>query len=258
MIRSNTSIMNPLNKTNSMETLKWFLKPRSFWFYFFVLSIIIVLGIFLRLLTNPMFFICEKRSLLSLYSTYVVNDIPEINKSFFSIFSGNLIAALILFLFPYFVIFLCTLGNQIEQKYYSKIALSISYISLLSKSISYFLCFAWSVNTFKLQCLFQVLPSQIIFLTLFPHGVIEVPAFIFSAGLGLISIDYLIQELKQNENITLKELGQLFISTFNRVKFYILLILIMIFIAAIIESWITPQIVKLAFENYFQVNNITL
>jgi len=240
-----------------MEIMKWFLKARSLWFYFFVILIIIVLGVFLRLLTNPIFFICEKRSLLSLYSTYVANDIPDINRSFFSIFSGNMIAAFVLFLFPYFVIFLCTLGNQIELKHYDKIALSIPKISFLSKGITFFLCFAWSINTFKLQCLFELLPPQIIFLTLFPHGVIEVTAFIFSAGLGLISIDYLIQELKRNENITLKELGLLFILTINRVKFYILLILIMIFIAAVIESWITPQIAKLAFENYFQVNNIT-
>lgn len=72
-----------------------------------------------------------------------------------------------------------------------------------------------------------------------PHGIIEIPAFILSTASGLWLWRSLYRYIRYDENKIKEE----FVSM---IKFFILIIIPMLFIAAVIEAFITSRILDLA------------
>jgi len=245
-----------------MDIIKWFSKERSIPFYTGIILIAIIFGIYIRYLFDSMVFICENTSVSLLFSNYLAVEIPRIHGSFFfGILLPNAITALCFFFFPYFIVLLLNAGYQIEINSHGKHVIpdfySLTNFLPISKMLIFIFCIVWGIKSFYLlNCAFKLLPFQIFIFMILPHGIIEIPAFILSVVLGLKSADYFIKEINGRKKMTFVEFKPIFKTSLLLLGFYMAAILFAILIAAIIESWITPQIAISAFERYFQINKI--
>ncbi|PKL64990.1 MAG: hypothetical protein CVV32_05410 [Methanomicrobiales archaeon HGW-Methanomicrobiales-3] len=116
-----------------------------------------------------------------------------------------------------------------------------------------FVTIFWGFNTFPFFCLFKLLPIQI-FLSMFLHAIIEIPAFLITACLALISVDDMRIHFHETSDFSLKEIINVTIEILEKMWLYILCIVFLILIAAIVETWISPQFLVFSFENYLQHN----
>lgn len=105
------------------------------------------------------------------------------------------------------------------------------------------------INTFSdFYFSFMQNPLSIVAASYLPHGIIEISAFILSGAFVLIFRDCFKQTvIKNSQNNDLKILLK---NLFFELIPIFLLIVLMILLAAMIESQITPIIVKNAFESY--------
>jgi len=89
---------------------------------------------------------------------------------------------------------------------------------------------------------------------MFLHAIIEIPAFLITACLALISVDDMRIHFHETSDFSLKEIINVTIEILEKMWLYILCIVFLILIAAIVETWISPQFLVFSFENYLQHN----
>jgi uncharacterized membrane protein SpoIIM required for sporulation len=248
-----------------MKLFSWISEKQSARRYFIIISFLAFLGAIVRLTYE--FYLdstinyCPTTNVSTIYGNYLSQDIPRISNSFFDILFGNLQTALIIFLFPLCLLLLTWLIASITPILH-KISMFVAGIEEKFKLDVYFPLFKlstglvtifWGFNTFPFFCLFKLLPFQL-FLSMFLHAIIEIPAFLIAACLALISVDDMRMHFHETSDFTLREIINVTIEILKKMWLYLLCIAFLILIAAVVETWISPQFLVFSFENYFQHN----
>jgi uncharacterized membrane protein SpoIIM required for sporulation len=126
------------------------------------------------------------------------------------------------------------------------------------KAAIFFFYIALGYNSFSnLYCLTTLLPIQFSY-TQLTHGIPEFLAFFLDACLGIKSYDDIKENSDSEKDLSLTKIFPIFKKTLKKYFLNFLIIIFLLFIAASIEVWITPQIWIQSFENYFVANNITI
>lgn len=245
-----------------MKLNKWLYYEQSAIKYFLIIALFAFLGALTRFSYDYYLDLtinyCPNLTLSSIYSNYILQDIPRISNSFFSILLGNLQSTLIIFFFPLFLLLLTLTVKKITP-ILSEISMIMikkeerfqldNYFPLMKIAIV-FVTICWGFNTFPFYCLFKLLPIPL-FLSLFLHAIVEIPAFIGIGCLALMSIDEIKRHFTDTSDLTFKKIIAVAIEIVKKMYLYLTIIAFFILIAAIIETWVSPQFVKLSFEYYF-------
>jgi uncharacterized membrane protein SpoIIM required for sporulation len=246
-----------------MKLSKWLYHEQSAIDYFLIIAVFAFLGLLIRFLydyyLDSTINYCPALTLPLIYSKYISQDIPRISNSFFTILIGNLQSALIIFIFPFLLILIVLIIKKIipilneilkiktgkEEKFQLDLYFPIMKIIIGIVAIS------WGYNTFPFYCHFKLLPIQL-FLSQFLHAIIEILAFFGIGCLALISVDEMKTHFNDASDLKLKKIIDVVVEIIERMAVYLLIIAFFIIIAAIVETWISPQFLKMSFECYFQ------
>jgi uncharacterized membrane protein SpoIIM required for sporulation len=85
-----------------------------------------------------------------------------------------------------------------------------------------------------------------------PHGILEMPAFILAGTFSLLCIDELRTFLKGKNNSPDLHPSEISLFIFGKVWRWFVLVFILIAVAAAIECFVTPQLVKAGLEAALQ------
>jgi len=99
---------------------------------------------------------------------------------------------------------------------------------------------------------YRTLPFDIFATMYYPHGIPEILAFIAAGVFSFICIDSLGDFLRRNAASLDLHPGDIGLFIFNRIWRVLLIIILVLVIAAAIESEVTPLMVKAAFESTLQ------
>lgn len=246
-----------------MDLIRWFSNRHAFLDYFLILLSFSFIGILIRYLSDYsrdyLLHFCQNRDLFSIYLDYVNNQIPMIHDSLFYIINNNLRSSLIIFLFP-LVIFVVI--SIISERIYPPLNdffrkstgreenFTMQPFYPMVKGLIFIIAGIWGFNTFDTYCLIKNVPIQI-WLPGFFHAPMEIPTFICAGCLALMAVDYIRVQLEGDNQPKIKKMGLVIISTLKKFYIYMILISLGIIIAALVETYITPQIIVESFERFF-------
>jgi len=254
-----------------MDISNWFRTKHSNLNYFVVFTLFSIIGILLIVLFDYvldfLFMYCPHLDLPMIYSQYISSDIPRIHSQFFYILKTNLFSAIATIFVPflavgiftaivYIVVTISKLDSitKIEKELLSNFTFFHEQILFpLTRVLICLVAIGWGIRTFNnLYCNIKLFPVQI-FLSQYPHAIIELPTFIGAGCLAFIMIDKFEESLKKIDNVTPRKLGDTLISSLRCVYPYIIFILVCIFIAAVIETWITPYVFANSLGSYLNI-----
>jgi hypothetical protein len=160
-------------------------------------------------------------------------------------------ATLSVAVFPYFVkiVFILT-GKENKIPVYSL-------FPWVTAAIFPFYFIVGYMSFSNLFCIASLLPNQFL-ISQFAHGIPEFLGFFLAGWLGLKICNDIKKASDIDGNITLMKIFPIFKENLKKYTQYLIIIILIIFAAAVIEVWITPQIWIQSFDNYFIANNITI
>lgn len=215
----------------------------------------IVLAFIVPYLTTKYNLPVDKSDLLvTIYNNYVYTQIPILSNSFLQIFSNNLTVALTMLFIPttiFFIVLKFFEFISIDDEYQNKVKFGCVIFVLLLTLANSFQSFAKN----DMFLFFNVMPFNT-FLVTFLHGLLEIPIFILCLTSSLFLFDQI-----SSLNFVDEERHDIKIKLSKIVKhafFLILLCSVILFIAAYIECYITPQLIKQSMESYFLSNSISI
>ena len=122
-------------------------------------------------------------------------------------------------------------------------------IVVIMKGTVLILMMAMGHNSFpRLYLTYRTLPFDVFATLYYPHGVLEIFAFLAAGIFSLTCIDSLHAYLQDHGNDDLHP-GDVGIFIFGRIWFGALCIMLLLVIAAFIESQVTPEMVEAALEH---------
>jgi uncharacterized membrane protein SpoIIM required for sporulation len=114
----------------------------------------------------------------------------------------------------------------------------------LMRATVFLLLFALGHNTFvSLYELYKTLPFSIFSTYLYPHGILEVLAYVLSGSFALIIIDEIKDFLQQVKDPSSLNPGDICIFILRNMWISLILVILILAVAAVIECWITPFMV---------------
>jgi len=242
----------------------WFFQRHSILNYLSIFLVFVILGISIRLIfgyyLDSVFNYCPNLSVSEIYFNYTASDIPRIHNSFSFILTNNYRANLTMLLLPFFIFgLLAILVGIIPKKVKEFPEFGFDNFNQIDRWFSFtkmMICLTaviWGINSFDLFCNIKLLP-MILFLAQFPHAILEIPTFLFSGCLAFIFTDEFESEVKNISELNLTQVFHLFCSIIKKFYLYVFFIFILILIAAIIETWITPFVFKNSAELFLGIN----
>ncbi len=113
------------------------------------------------------------------------------------------------------------------------------------------LVFALGHNTFAmLYELYRTMPFLVFITMYFPHGILEIPAFILAGTCSLVTVAKVRQYLEERNNVTGVYLEDIVFFIVKTVWKPLIICISDLAVAAAIECWITPHLVKEALESF--------
>lgn len=231
---------------------KFICKKNSLKFYFLLMLISLLIGIFLisslQFTIDPEVGQLDKEELTQKYYEYVNNQTPRINSDFGKIFTTNVISCSITILFPVIVlivfglVFFIIPDNPSNLHFYwLKIPIFLIMIITGYKTFS------------TLYYNIRYFPLELIFSFYLPHGIFEITTIVLGGVFALIISDELIEKIRKRPNFSLKTGFIVIIDSWKNIAKYLLVVTSLLLIAAFIETFITPYVVKETFKLYLQL-----
>jgi uncharacterized membrane protein SpoIIM required for sporulation len=216
--------------------------PDRFLRYFLILTLLLIVGIGTVSLQSAM----DKRQaqpfgkneLQQQYDYHGRQVMPFIEKSYLRLLFSNSGVALFLLLVPLFWVWVWWFRRDMRD----------TVILFMQGSVGILI---WAVghNSFtKLYMTFRTLPPGITATMYLPHGILEMPAFILAGTFSLLCIDELRTFLKEKNDSPDLHPGEISLFIFGKVWRWFVLVFILIAVAAAIECFVTPQLVKAGLE----------
>jgi uncharacterized membrane protein SpoIIM required for sporulation len=108
-------------------------------------------------------------------------------------------------------------------------------------------------NSFvRLYVAAATLPREIVMVSYLPHGIMEMLAFVLAGTFSLPCIDSIPVFLRDKKDATDLHPGDISLFIIGRVWRQFALVLFLMAVAAAIECWVTPHLVKAALEAALQ------
>ena len=220
--------------------------PDRFLRYFLILTLLLIVGI----VTVSFQSAVEKRQpqpfgrneLQQQYDYHVRQVMPFIEKVYPRLLFSNGGVALFILLVPLFWVWVWWFRRDLLG----------TVILFMQVSVSILI---WAVghNSFtKLYTTFRTLPPGITAMMYLPHGILEMTAFILAGTFSLLCVDTLRTFLVEKNNSPNLHPGEISLFIFGNVWRQFVLVFFLIAVAAVLECWVTPQLVKAGLETALQ------
>lgn len=216
--------------------------PRYGILYFLIVTLVLILGVVIVLFqsaaTHPGLVQTNATGLQAYYAYHVTFVTPYMSTVFLRLFLSNAGVALFILLVPLYWVWLWwlnrTLLNPVINLMRGTVLLLI--LALGHNSFSY----AWVT--------LSAYPFPVFLTMYFPHGCLEMLAFILSGTFSLVCIDSLRIYLGDRSGDPALHPGEIALFIFSRVWRVFLVIACLLAIGAAIECWITPALVTSVLE----------
>jgi hypothetical protein len=237
--------------------------------YFLIFAVFTVSGFLMRysydFYLDSRFHYCPYVGLAGIYLSYILNDIPRIHHEFFTTLYNNCRSALTILLLPYLAFGLISfcIGSilRIVKEEPVRYVEKIKEVGIWFPFVRACICLAavvWGWNTFDdLFCDLKLLPAPLVF-SQFPQALLEIPAFILAGCLALTFVDEMKDTLRVARDFTPKNVAGVLVMTVKKYAGYIVLILLCILVAAVVETWVTPEFFTMSLGNYLHARNVTI
>jgi uncharacterized membrane protein SpoIIM required for sporulation len=216
--------------------------PKQGILYFLIVTLILILGIvivmFQSAITHPGL-APDNTSELQVYYLYHVTFVtPHMSTVFLRFFLSNAGVALFILLVPLYWVWIWWLNRTL-----------LDTVIRCMKGTVFLLILALGYNSFSYAYVtFKTFPFPVFLMMYFPHGWLEMLAFILTGTRSLVCIHTLREYLSVYENDSSLHPGEIVLFIFNRVWLMFLWIASLLAIAAAIECWITPYLVTFVLE----------
>lgn len=226
--------------------------------YFILAVVSLAIGI---LATNAILFalfpnipVYNDAQLSKVYDEYVNEKTPQLAKMFPDIFVNNLRAFWAITAFP----FVALLIFFVLERYGSDIR-RIDSMTLVFKAPLILLMIILGFQTFDgLYIYFSAFPIAVALISYLTHGIIEIPAMIISGIFGFKVADVIIENLQSTLGKPIFEQLREVFKGWKHYLTFLFVIFVLVLVAALIESYITPIVVKVAFENYLGIQGVQI
>lgn len=219
---------------------------RGFLNYFLILSLMITGGIGLAMIhghiSHPDPAPLNYTELKIRYQFQEQFTIPHMKKIFPLLSLFNIGVGIIILLFPLYWIWIVR---------YSSNLLTLDKVPM--KLTVYFLILAIGHNTFYISYLaYKTIPFSIFSTMYYPHAFLEILAYILAGTFSLLCIDAIREFIKRDDCLQSLHPGELSLFILHQVWYVFILIGVLLIIAAIIECFVTPEMVYSSMMMYFQ------
>ena len=210
---------------------------------FLIVTLVLVLGIVIVLFqsaaTHPGLVPDNPSELQAYYLYHVTVVTPHMSTVFLRLFLSNAGVALAILLVPLYLVWIWWLNRSL-----------LTIVIWCMKGTVFLLVLALGYNSFSYACVtLGTFPFPVFLAMYFPHGWLEMLAFILAGTCSLVCIDTLHEYLSVHENDLSLHPGEIVFFIFNRVWLMFLVIASLLAIAAAIECWITPPMVTFVLEH---------
>ncbi|MFA4824509.1 MAG: stage II sporulation protein M [Methanoregula sp.] len=210
--------------------------------YFLLLTLVLILGsgivFFASAATHPGLVRNNAGELQANYLYHVSVITPHMSTLFLQLFVSNAGVALIILLVPLYWVGIWWLNPD-----------HLNTIIRLMKGTVVLLVLALGYNSFSYAYITSKLYPLPVFLVMyFPHGWLEMLAFVLAGTFSLLCTDALREYLCTPRDQSALHPGGIALFIFNRVWRVFLVIAFLLAVAAAIECWITPPLVTSVWE----------
>ena len=223
--------------------------PDHFSRYFLLVTLVLVLGIGLVVLqsavTHPGLKQADAGVLYASYIHQVDFTIPYLAGVFPLLFLANAGVALFILLVPLYWAGIWWIRRDL-----------LEIVVRFMRGTVFILVLALGHNSFAYAySSYRELPFSIVITSYYPHGIFEMLAFILAGTFSLTCIDALGAHLRTLPESPAPHPGDIPLFVLNRVGLVFLGIAALLAIAAAIECWVTPLMVRFAFETVLMNGN---
>jgi len=220
--------------------------PGRFFWYFLILSIVLVSGIATVVVQSafqtPSSGPFNKTELQEHYDYHVTFVMPFLEKAYLRLLLTNSGVALFILLVPLFWVWIWWFRRDMIDPVILMMQVSVGV-----------LVWALGHNSFtRLFTLYRTLPADVTLTMYLPHGIPEMLAFILAGTFSLLCIDALKKFLEEKKDCPGFHPGEISLFVFGRVWFWFILVVVLIAAAAAIECRVTPVLVKEELETALQ------
>jgi len=210
--------------------------------YFFVILLIFLSGmelaIFHDTMNQPGLKPYNATELQGKYTFTVQVVIPHMQDVFPLLFFLNSGIALFIFLVPIYWIWIWWFKPDF-----------LPGVVYLMRATVFILVFALGHNTFvSLYEMGKTLPFSILSTYLYPHGILEVLAYVLSGTFALVTIDKMKEFLQQAKDPSSLHPGDICFFILQNMWISLVLVIVILAVAAVIECWVTPFMVASSLE----------
>jgi uncharacterized membrane protein SpoIIM required for sporulation len=219
------------------------LKRKQFLFYFFIVSIVMLLGIGLGLLhgfiSQPATTPLNQTDLALKYAVQVKYIIPQMQKVFTLLSLFNIGVAMLILIFPLYWVWVAWFSHNI-----------LTPTSVPMKITVYFLILAVGHNTFlKTYGHYKTFPFSIFINMYFFHAFFEILAYIMAGTFSLLCIDAVRKLLEDPGKLRSADIC---VFLFHKIWRFVLITIFFVIIGAFVECFITPELVRKSMEVLLQ------
>ena len=216
--------------------------PDRFLQYFVLVTLVLLLGIGLLVIetvvTRPGLAPYNATELKGEYVFYKIVVVPRMTHVYPQLLLSNAGVALFMLLVPLYWTWIWWFRRDF-----------LKYIILLMQGTVFVLVAALGHNSFsKAWVWYKTLPPGIVATLYYPHGVLEMLAFILAGTFSLLCIRDLGEYLQKTGDSPALHPGEIPLFIARRTWKVFLLILALLAVAAAIECYLTPLMVKSAYE----------
>ncbi|MDO9324084.1 MAG: stage II sporulation protein M [Methanoregula sp.] len=210
--------------------------------YFLIITFVLFLGIviiiFQSAVTHPGLVENNDSGLQAYYGYHVTFVTPYMSTVFVRLFLSNAGVALFILLVPLYWVWIWWLNRAL-----------LSAVTWFMRGTVILLILALGHNSFRYAYVtFSTYPFPVFMTMYFPHGWLEILAFILSGTFSLVCIDALRVFISSRPEVPALHPGEVALFIFNRVWRIFLVIACLLAVAAAIECWITPRMVTAILE----------